>query len=314
MVFHQPGDIRRDRRRAGLDAAVIAVDDGRWPWSYCWRDHRETAHVAMQRSLVALQRQGIVAALIDDLLGDGALAIERVGGHDRPFQRQHLQQLRHRGDLVRFRIGGDLRQHQPLLAAPGADHVQRRLAAGLIEGAAQNLAIDRHDACALLGKPRHEAAESAARNCSGSSTRKSRLNVSWLGTPFSRLRNPRKNGSFDFANRPMSTEPWPPHRTAHMAIAKISWKSCRLAFPVRGSSNPSQQAINFSKTTSQAAFPSRPGRIHFNQNAKRAKTTAGSSNAIPLPAGVSGVDCVAPCGISRAFIACGSFRCSGLSR
>ena len=44
----------------------------------------------------------------------------------------------------------------------------------------------------------------------------------FLGTPFSSLRKPRKNGSFDFANRPMSTEPCPPHRTAHMAIAKIS--------------------------------------------------------------------------------------------
>ena len=52
--------------------------------------------------------------------------------------------------------------------------------------------------------------------------RKSRLNVSWLGTPFSSLRNPRRNGSFAFANRPMSTEPCPPHRTAHIAIARIS--------------------------------------------------------------------------------------------
>jgi hypothetical protein len=43
------------------------------------------------------------------------------------------QQFRHGGDFVRFRIRGDLRQHQPLLAAPGADHVQRRLAAGLVE-------------------------------------------------------------------------------------------------------------------------------------------------------------------------------------
>jgi hypothetical protein len=32
-----------------------------------------------------------------------------------------------------------LRQHEPLLAAPGADHVQRRLAAGLVEGAAQRV-------------------------------------------------------------------------------------------------------------------------------------------------------------------------------
>jgi hypothetical protein len=37
----------------------------------------------MQRALVALQRQDVVATLIDDLLGDLTLAVERVDGHDR---------------------------------------------------------------------------------------------------------------------------------------------------------------------------------------------------------------------------------------
>ena len=108
----------------------------------------------MQRALVALQRQDIVAALIDDLLGDVALAVERVDGHDRALEREHLQQLRHRGDLVGLGVGGDLRQHQALLAAPGADHVQRRLAAGAIERAAQHLAVDCHNTLTLLGKLR----------------------------------------------------------------------------------------------------------------------------------------------------------------
>src|SRR3984957_4933220 len=44
-------------------------------------------HVIMKRSLISLQGEGIVAPLIDDLLGDGALAIERVRGHDRSFSR-----------------------------------------------------------------------------------------------------------------------------------------------------------------------------------------------------------------------------------
>ena len=100
----------------------------------------------MQCALVAFQRQRIVAALIDDLLSDRTLAVERIGGHDRAFQRQHLQQLRHRGDLVRLGIRSNLRQHQPLFAAPGADHVQCRLAAGAIERAAQHLAVDRDNA------------------------------------------------------------------------------------------------------------------------------------------------------------------------
>jgi hypothetical protein len=40
-----------------------------------------SAHVVKQRALVAFQRQDVVAALIDDLPGDLALAVERVGSH-----------------------------------------------------------------------------------------------------------------------------------------------------------------------------------------------------------------------------------------
>src|SRR3954453_7095030 len=43
-----------------------------------------------------------------------------------------------------------------MLAAPRTDHVQRRLTAGTIEGAAQNLAINRHDALNRRGEACHE--------------------------------------------------------------------------------------------------------------------------------------------------------------
>src|SRR5208337_4695116 len=42
------------------------------------------------------------------------------------------------------------------LAAPRGDHVQRRLAAGAVERAAQDLAVDRHNPFALLGETGHE--------------------------------------------------------------------------------------------------------------------------------------------------------------
>jgi hypothetical protein len=61
------------------------------------------------------------------------------------------------GDLVRLGIRGDLRQHQALFAAPGADHVQRRLAAGAIERTAQHLPVDRDNALTVAGELRHEA-------------------------------------------------------------------------------------------------------------------------------------------------------------
>src|ERR1700686_5674644 len=86
---------------------------------------------------------------------------------------------------------------------------------------------------------------SEAQQCKlAASWRNSRLNVSWLGTPFASLRKPRRNGSFALANSAMSTAPCPPHSTVHSAIISSSWKSCRPALPVRGSSRPSQQATN----------------------------------------------------------------------
>ena len=66
-------------------------------------------------------------------------------------------------DLVRLGIGGDLAEHQSLLAAPGRDHVQCRLAAGFVERAAQHLAINCHDALARLGKAGHETLKAVAK-------------------------------------------------------------------------------------------------------------------------------------------------------
>jgi hypothetical protein len=116
----------------------------------------------MQRALVPLQRQGVVTALIDDLLGNRALTVERVGGHDGTLQRQHLQQLRHRGNLVRLGVCGDLSQHQTLLAAPGTDHMQSGLTTGAIEGAAQSLPVDGDNAWLSLGKRCDEPLEGSA--------------------------------------------------------------------------------------------------------------------------------------------------------
>jgi hypothetical protein len=43
-------------------------------------------HIVKQRASIELQRQRVVPLLSDDLLGDGALAVERIGGHDRAFE------------------------------------------------------------------------------------------------------------------------------------------------------------------------------------------------------------------------------------
>ena len=61
---------------------------------------QEAADVVVQAALVAFQRQNVVGALLDNLGGYGALAVERVGGDDAALQRKQFQQLRHGGDLV----------------------------------------------------------------------------------------------------------------------------------------------------------------------------------------------------------------------
>src|SRR4051794_30530730 len=53
-------------------------------------------------------------------------------------------------------------QDEALIAAPGGDHMQRRLAAGRVERAAQDLAVDRDDTLSGFGEPRHEALKAGA--------------------------------------------------------------------------------------------------------------------------------------------------------
>jgi hypothetical protein len=86
------------------------------------------------------------------------LAIERLGGHDGAFERQQFQQLRHRSDLVRLGVGGYPHQHQTLFTALGADHVQRRFAAGPVERTA------RKTFPSMATTPWH-CAENSAMNC-----------------------------------------------------------------------------------------------------------------------------------------------------
>ncbi len=78
MISLQPVEIGRDRRGAGLDTAVISID-GR----LCRgggggeRIVEEGSDIVVQRALVALEREAIVATLIDDLLSDRALTVQR---------------------------------------------------------------------------------------------------------------------------------------------------------------------------------------------------------------------------------------------
>ena len=70
--------------------------------------------------------------------GDGLLTAHRVRGDERPFQVQHRQHVRHRGDFVRLVRHRLLRQHQPRLGGVGADQMDGLVA---LAAAAQGLAV-----------------------------------------------------------------------------------------------------------------------------------------------------------------------------
>jgi hypothetical protein len=87
MALLQPGDIIAHAGPALLDPAMAAVSigsDGERRGGIV----EEGAHVAMQRALVAFERQNVIAALANDLSSDGGLAVERIGGDDRTLERE----------------------------------------------------------------------------------------------------------------------------------------------------------------------------------------------------------------------------------
>ncbi len=96
----------QDSRGRGFDATMIAID------GLMSTDHgigvlpgfplgHEQADIVAQRALIALEGEDMVGLLVDDLLRDRTLAAHGVDGHDRPLDRQHLQKVGDRDDLVR---------------------------------------------------------------------------------------------------------------------------------------------------------------------------------------------------------------------
>jgi hypothetical protein len=105
----------------------------------------EQLDVLLQGALVAFQRQHVICLFLFELSGDLLLAAHRVDGGRRALQREQIQQIRDRRDLVGFVRHFRLREHQSLTRVPGRDHVDGRLGAALLIRATQGLAVDGHD-------------------------------------------------------------------------------------------------------------------------------------------------------------------------
>src|ERR671926_372823 len=87
--------------------------------------------------------------------------------------------------------------------------------------------------------------KNTAWNWTGSSRRKTREKASWLGMPWGRRRNWRRNGSLARPNRAMSEQSSPPQSTVHRAMIRISCRSWR-ALSWRGSSSSWKRRANSS--------------------------------------------------------------------
>ena len=71
----EPADVGRDGGRPCLDPSVIGIHRGIGVLGFPSRIIEIQTDIRVERALIALQGQRVIATLIDDLLGDGALTV-----------------------------------------------------------------------------------------------------------------------------------------------------------------------------------------------------------------------------------------------
>jgi hypothetical protein len=91
----------------------------------------QIAHLLVERGLIALDREQVISALVDDLFGDLALTAHRIDAHHQTLDVQGFEQLRDGRDLVALAAHLLLAERQPEIGGEGADHMDgRRIAIG----------------------------------------------------------------------------------------------------------------------------------------------------------------------------------------
>jgi len=95
-----------------------------------------------QGALISLQSQYVLAALLDDLRSDGALATHGIEGDEAPLQFEQFQPFRNRRDCVGFLFRRLVGEHQAVRARPRPHPVQCPARALAITRAPRSLAID----------------------------------------------------------------------------------------------------------------------------------------------------------------------------
>ena len=174
------------------------------------------------------------------------MAVQCIRGNDTAFEVQQAQDFQRPRCLV---AAGSfaLSQAHSRLRCPDVDHVQRGALPATLEGTAQGFAIHRHHTAQFqsvgLGEACHEPAECGLERLRVQQA-KTRLKVSWLGTPCCNCRTSRSSPSLDCPNVAMSEGPSAPHSVAARAMNKTSSNSCRaLSHP--GVRQPSKSLLEF---------------------------------------------------------------------
>ena len=179
----------------------------------------------IERSVVALEDQGILRFGGEHLPGHLRMAMQGVARHRAALQAQTLEKSQsclHLGTAGSTGIG----YRQPRLAFPHAHHERRHMRLPLLVSAAQSFAVDRHNSLRRRQTklPRNAVmnAVKARANSTGSSSRKTRLKVSWLGMPCSSGTISRNSASRPSPNSAICTKPFAPHSVAASATNNIS--------------------------------------------------------------------------------------------
>jgi len=157
----EPVDVMDDGVATGLDAAVIGVDGLAMVGDRGPGVGEIGLDVGEGGGPVGFQGEEIVAAAIEDGLGGLGVAMDRVGGHERPFEVEQFQKIPRRRDLVAAFGHRLLPDDEARLGRKRRHHMQRRGPRGPVEGSPQRLAVDRHHAGSVGAQRLQKTAKTA---------------------------------------------------------------------------------------------------------------------------------------------------------
>ena len=145
---------------SGFNAAVIAID------RFMPADLRilegsrlllgdENFDILAQGTLIAFEREDVIGLLIQDFLGNTALAAHRIDGHDGALDRHHIEERRDGDNLIRLFCHLDLPEHEALACRERRNHVDWGFCTFLLVGPAHRLAVDGNHVRRRAGQPRN---------------------------------------------------------------------------------------------------------------------------------------------------------------